>query len=276
VIGGKTIFAKKELSDSIINISPLHPLIPDSLSFEPQAEIIDTLSFFGHDTLGQFDVSMPIHKISEIEYLMPPVENWLSYTFLGLLVYLIIVRILYSFSFSENLSALLKINSIDSVGFQKESFSPGYLLFPIAVFVFAFYLYFFINPQYLLFNVDYLFLLFSFLIVIIHFIKYVVERLISVIFNTQQMFKKYHYDQVYMLGVSSLIQLPLLAIFIYNGNKFFLWGSLLVLSTLWLVRLLRGFVIGFQETNFSRLYIILYLCSLEIIPLLIAYKWFIV
>jgi len=266
---------KKALSDSIINISPQHPLISDSLSFETQAETTDILSFFGHDSISGFDVSMPVHKISEVAYSMPPVENWLSFTFLGLLVYLILIRLLYSFCFAENLSGLLKINSIDNVGFQRESFSPGYLLFPISVFVLSFYLYFFINPKYLLLDIDYLFPLFSFFIIMVYLIKFIIERLISTVFNTQQMFKKYHFDQIYMLGISSLIQMPLLAIFIYNGNKIFLWASLLVLSTLWLVRLFRGFVIGFQETNFSRLYIILYLCNLEIIPLLIAYKWFI-
>lgn len=260
--------------DSIQNINPQQTIISDSLSNNLQDEAIAILSFFGGDS-KPVDISMPIHKISEIEHIIPEAQNWLALTFIGLIVYVIIIRFLFSFNIFENMGGLLKISSIDNVGFQKDSFNPGYLLFPISVFVLTFYLYFFINPQYLFLDVDYLYLVLAMIVVLYFLIKYVIESLISVIFNTEKMLKKYHYDQVYMLGISSVIQIPLLAIYIYSGNDIFLWCSLLVLSLLWGMRLLRGFVIGFLETNFSRLYIILYLCSLEVLPLLVAYKWFI-
>lgn len=169
----------------------------------------------------------------------------------------------------------MKIQSIDTVGFQKENINSGYLLFPVSIFVLAFYLYFLINPYFLHIDIDYLFMVFSLLVSFLFLIKFLIESLISMVFGTKKMFKKYHNDNIYMLGISSLMQLPFLGAFIYNGNEVFLWLSLLIISILWSVHLFRSFVIGLKETNFSNLYIILYLCSLEILPLLMAYKWLI-
>ena len=263
------------MTDTLVDINSQQTIVSDSLAADTLVGIKDTLSFFNVDGINQFNEAMPIFKISDLNIMIPAVENWFSFIFLALMVYLIIIKFLYSFSFSENLKALMKIQSIDTIGFQKENINSGYLLFPVSIFVLSFYLYFLINPYFLHLELDFLFLVFAGLVSFVFLIKHLVEYLLAMVFGTRKMFKKYYNDNIYMLGISSLVQLPFLGAYIYNGSEVFLWFSVLIISILWGVRLFRSFVIGLKETNFSNLYIILYLCSLEILPLLMAYKWLI-
>jgi len=232
----------------------------------------NVLSFFSGDTTRMYTEDMPIHRISEIKHLIPPPENWFALTILFLFVYLILAQIIYSFNIRDNIKGLWKIHSLDTVGFEKQIQYSGYILAPISVFVYAFYIYFYLNPHYLNINLDYLYLIFAFAVILLFLIKTALEKGLSVIFNTKNTFVLYFSDHLFLLGLSSLIQAPFLVIYIYSENIVFLWLSFIILLLLWLFRLFRGLIIGFKHSSFSKFYIFLYLCSLEIIPLIIGYK----
>jgi len=168
---------------------------------------------------------------------------------------------------------LFKIHGLDNVGFEKQTQFTGYLLAPLALFVYTFYLYFLLNSEFLSLQLDHLYAVFAVFAILIFTVKYLFEKIISIIFGAQKNFNVYFADHLFMLGVSSFIQTPLLVFYFYSKVDFFLWVSLSVLIFLWLFRLLRGFVIGFNQTTFYKSYIFLYLCSLEILPVIVAYKW---
>lgn len=201
--------------------------------------------------------------------------DWLSLVFLGIVIYLIIVRFLFNFHFSEAFKGLLKIESLDQVSFEKLSQNTGYILAPISSVVYAYYVYFFINPEYLRLDLDSLFLVFAFIISIIFVLKIFVERILSLIFSSTKTYQSYFSDHLYMIGISGLIQLPFIVIYVYSQIAFFLWLSLGILVLFWLFRLFRGVIIGYNQSRFSKSYIFLYLCSLEILPILWACKWLI-
>ena len=201
--------------------------------------------------------------------------DWLSLTFLGIVIYLILVRFLFNFNFSEAFKGLFKIESLDQVSFEKLTQNTGYILTPISSIVYAYYVYFFINPEYLQLDLDYLFMVFAFIISVLFLLKVFLEKIISLLFNSSKTFQSYFSDHLYMLGISGLFQLPFIVIYVYSQITFFLWISLGMLVAFWLFRLFRGVIIGYNQSQFSKSYIFLYLCSLEILPILWACKWLI-
>jgi len=247
-------------------------MLRDSLSYDTSVVDQYITTFLSKDSLSSFTKGMPIDRISEINVSNPHMGNWFALTILGLVIYLLLARLLFSFNMSESMKGFGKIQSIDVVGFDKEYQLSGYFLSPLSVFTYSFYLYFIINPRYLHINLDYLFIVFSIGIILLFLTKTLLEKTLSIIFNTQNTFGQYFSDHLFILGLSSLIQVPLIIIFVYSGIEFFLWISIGVLVLLWVFRLFRGAIIGIKQTAFSKSFIILYLCSLEILPLIIAYK----
>lgn len=247
-------------------------MLKDSLFNDTSVVEQNITAFLSRDTLSSFTKEMPIDKISEITVSDPIMGNWFALTILGLVIYLLLTRLLFSFNMSEIMKGLGKIQSLDVISFDKESRLTGYFLSPLSVFTYSFYLYFVINPLYLHLNLDYLFIIFSIGIILLFLIKILVEKIVSVIFNTQNLFHQYFSDHLFILGLSSLIQVPLIIIFVYSNIDLFLWISIGILLLLWVFRLFRGLIIGIKQTTFSKSFIILYLCSLEILPLIIAYK----
>jgi len=242
-------------------------LLQDSLITEKSP-----ITFFNNDSIQLFTEGMPINPITNFEQVVPPPSNWFSITILFLFVYIVLVKILYAFNIKENIKGLWKIHSLDTIGFEKQIQYSGYILSPISAFVYAFYLYFYVNPYLLKINLDYLFLIFALAISALFIAKTLLEYLISIIFNSQKTFQLYFSDHLFLLGVSSFIQAPLLVIYIYSQKEVFLVFAITILSLLWIFRLFRGLIIGFKHTSFSKFYIFLYLCSLEILPLIIALK----
>ena len=272
-IGGNKLLlqTKTNLPDSI----PYN----DSLFMHSDSILNDTLAI--KETVlpfftSQNDSSISNHlsniKISNIQHILPPIGDWFTIIVFILALYLIISRFLFSFNIWESIKGIGKIHSIDMVGFEKEANITGFVLAPIAAFVYAFYLYFFINPYYLHFKLDYLFFVFILVVILLFIGKMMIEKIISIIFDTQDTFRQYIADHLFILGLSGLFQAPLLIIYIYSGTEYYLWISIGVLIVLWLFRLFRGLIIGIKQTTFSKSFIILYLCSLEILPLLIVYK----
>lgn len=243
--------------------------ISDSLHFTPDSVSQEIMSVF--DTI---EVQMIPQEINiAIQDAQSP--DWLSLVFLGIIVYLILVRFLFNFNFSEAFKGLFKIESLDQVSFEKLTHHTGYILAPISSVIYAYYVYFFINPEYLHLDLDYLFLVFAFIISLLFVLKSFIEKLVSLVFSSAKTFQPYFSDHLYMIGISGLLQLPFIVIYVFSQITFFLWISLGVLVLFWLFRLIRGVIIGYNQSRFSKSYIFLYLCSLEILPILWACKWLI-
>lgn len=236
-------------------------------ALDKDSEAIVYQKFFTeHIKISEENIGIPIAKNDQLP------GDWFSFGVLILILYVAIMRLLARVDISDTFNGLLKIQSIDEVGFENKSKLLAFILLPLSVFVYAFYLSYIINPLYLHWHFDYLFLLFGLAIVVLFILKIVLEKSISLIFYTPKTFSLYLMDHLFVLGVSSMLQAPLLLLYVYSGVKIFLWIAFFVLGLFWLFRLFRGVSIGLMQTRFSRFYIFLYLCSLEIVPLLIVIK----
>ncbi len=199
--------------------------------------------------------------------------DWLTIGFLGIFVYLVVIRILYSFDIWDIFRGILKIDILDQVGFEKQTESLAYALAPISAGVYGFYLYYFISPQLAYLKMDFLFFLFAVGLGVVFLIKAYLEKIIALIFQTTDTYRAYYLDHLLILGISGLMQLPFIIVFFYTELTVFFWIGLSILGLFWILRIFRGFIIGLKKTTYSRLYIILYLCSLEILPIALVIKY---
>jgi|GEM_PF-3950976 len=116
------------------------------------------------------------------------------------------------------------------------------------------------------------FVLLYVLVVLLFFAKFIAIWFSGILFQTKAVSRPYLLDHVLFYITEALLLFPLLILYVYSGMQIFAYVALTVLFALWLFRLQRAVVIGLACTNFSRSYLFLYLCTLEVLPVLLLYK----
>ena len=95
---------------------------------------------------------------------------------------------------------------------------------------------------------------------------------------TGTLFKTYYSSSFYLSNIliintfGGIILLVFTVIYFYTKSTLFLYLPVYILLSVYIYRLIRSFLIGRKAGKFSILYIILYLCTLEILPVLVLYK----
>jgi hypothetical protein len=114
-------------------------------------------------------------------------------------------------------------------------------------------------------------------IVVVYAVKFSTTYLLSVIFSRADLSVTYTYNTLIYNYLFGIVLLPCLAFIYYSSLPFLSILNYVILPffvfTL-LLRMLRMIMIG-KQNNFFVLYIILYICTLEIIPLVVLGKFFI-
>ena len=104
-------------------------------------------------------------------------------------------------------------------------------------------------------------------------VKILVIWLISVTFKNKETAKEYIQNILIYNLVTGILLLPLLLLIIYTYHEMFLYlaGGLVLIMIF--LRFIRGIAIGLSDSKFSLIHLFLYLCTLEILPLLVAAKF---
>ena len=103
-------------------------------------------------------------------------------------------------------------------------------------------------------------------------LKVGVIRFLSLIFRTRQTSRDYLLNILIFNIMTGFFFLPILVMAIYLKYVIFLWICLVIFGLFLLFRLIRGFLIGISITKFSYLFLFVYLCSLEMLPLIVLLK----
>jgi hypothetical protein len=72
--------------------------------------------------------------------------------------------------------------------------------------------------------------------------------------------------------INGIILLPALVGIVYLNSTIILYITLIICVLLFIFRFMRGFFIGLTLTKFSYLFLFVYLCTLEIMPVLMLIK----
>jgi hypothetical protein len=107
------------------------------------------------------------------------------------------------------------------------------------------------------------------------FVRIVLSGIFGFIFKQQNIFREYRYNIFVFNKLLGILIIPFL-FFITYSNDFikivFEWISFGVVGTVVMLRIYRGVEFSIKKGVFI-LYLFLYLCALELIPILVLYKW---
>jgi hypothetical protein len=97
-------------------------------------------------------------------------------------------------------------------------------------------------------------------------------RFLSFIFRTHQPSNEYILNILIFNILTGIFLLPLLVFAVYLKCVIFLWICMIIFTLFFIFRLIRGFLIGISITKFSSVFLFVYLCSLEMLPLVVLIK----
>ncbi|MCX6242471.1 MAG: DUF4271 domain-containing protein [Bacteroidetes bacterium] len=103
-------------------------------------------------------------------------------------------------------------------------------------------------------------------------VKITAIRFLGIVFRTMPATRDYLQNVLSFTFITGIIILPLLILILFLQSSILLYITLVVIGLMNFFRLLRGFFIGISLKKFSWLFLFVYLCSLEILPLLVILK----
>jgi hypothetical protein len=103
-------------------------------------------------------------------------------------------------------------------------------------------------------------------------LKVLLVPVLGRVFKTRETTYNYLLNMLIFALISAPVMLVVLVFILYLKLPFLLYSYLVVFILLFLFRFVRGFFIGIALTKFSYLFLFVYLCSLEILPLLVIAK----
>ncbi len=94
----------------------------------------------------------------------------------------------------------------------------------------------------------------------------------SIIFQTHKMRKQQVVTSRNIFFITGVILVPVILLIMYIKGSIIIYLALVAIAFLQVVRLMKIMIIGKSSTMFSALHIILYLCTLEIVPILVLIR----
>ncbi len=109
----------------------------------------------------------------------------------------------------------------------------------------------------------------------VYIVKIISTRVLGFIFEVKEAAREYAYNIVLFNKTIGLILFPVTLLLAYARQvpaEWLIWTGLVLWGLALLYRLVRLSFIGFSVRGVSIFYIILYLCTLEILPVLVIIK----
>jgi len=103
-------------------------------------------------------------------------------------------------------------------------------------------------------------------------VKIMAMEFLSIVFRTDEVNKRYELNILITTGSLGVILLPVLVFAVYLKSEWLLAGSICLVGLASFYRFFKGFLIGLSLTRFSYFFLFVYLCTLEILPVLVVMK----
>jgi hypothetical protein len=104
------------------------------------------------------------------------------------------------------------------------------------------------------------------------FAKSSLIKLLGNIFKTEAYAQEYLLNNLIFNIITGIILFFPVVMTAYVDSEIYTWVSIVIIIILLLYKTLRGIIIGLANTDFSILYLFVYLCTLEILPYVILYR----
>lgn len=113
------------------------------------------------------------------------------------------------------------------------------------------------------------------LLVGVFLVRAVLMYLLGSLFNQLALFREYLYNTFIFNKLIGITILPQLLFVVYTDGilqQIFFWMALATLGAILIMRIIRGIEFSFKK-DISIFYMFLYLCALELVPLVLLYRW---
>jgi hypothetical protein len=206
--------------------------------------------------------------------------DWIFFTLLISCTAFIWVKVFYRKIFVQIVAAFFNnriTNQIvrdENILVQKASVLLTIIFNLVAsLFLYKISLYFDWNPDYLGSGFN-RFLVFAFGVSFIYTIKLLTLKLVGGIFKIDKGIAVYIFNIFLINNLLGIVLLPLMVFISFSGLYVFyaIYIGLALTAISLLYRIVRGWLIGLTYSGFSVFYLFLYLCALEIAPLVVLVK----
>lgn len=266
--------------DSSNNVFQKTFLLYDNENISIKKDIVESIDTSKVDTTKTYLSNIkPIQSIDTSNHIKVKNADW----FLGILILLLsivtLLKLLYNKYFSDSVKALwsyqhsIKLFKENTVLNQRLSLISN-ILFILSFSLFAvlcadyFSISGFSKNNFLYFSII------SGLIVLIYLIKYAVYKILGYVFIESASYSEYLYNVFQFNRIAGIFLIPIIIAIAYstiNYTTAIVYSGYIILFIIFIMRVVRGFQICLK-VNFSIFYSFLYLCMLEILPLIVIYK----
>ena len=104
------------------------------------------------------------------------------------------------------------------------------------------------------------------------FLKLMAIKLTGLIFRTKQDTSELILTNLIFNGATGIVIFPFVVAGFYSGNLLLIKVAVVILVAGMVLRFFRSLLIGLSAQTFSVIYLFLYLCTLEILPILVLYR----
>lgn len=119
---------------------------------------------------------------------------------------------------------------------------------------------------------------FILVICLVYLVKFFTNYILAFISSNNDLSREYLFNVFVFAQTIGIVIFPLIIClqFTKYPSEWFLYPSLIICAGFYGLRMFRGFIISSAEQNIGFLYIFLYLCALEILPMLVLIKFLLV
>jgi hypothetical protein len=236
-----------------------------AVSGMPGMDSITELSMQGMELLEKLQIHQP---------------TWYFVYLFTLISFFAWIRLYYGNNLTQTVQASINFQVANRM-FNDNSMLQTQLDMLLYLFYFlsnAFFLYFIemrlgLHPHAL--NGGWLYLFNLALLAGVFFSRVVLLNAAGIFFNQQRLVKEYLYNLFIFNQLSGMVVLPLLFLLVYTTgwlHEVVFWLSLAASFSIVVMRLIRGLVFSSRK-DVLLFYMFLYLCALEIAPLVLLYRW---
>ncbi|MES2140408.1 MAG: DUF4271 domain-containing protein [Bacteroidota bacterium] len=114
-------------------------------------------------------------------------------------------------------------------------------------------------------------------IIVAYSLKFASIKLLGYILKLQREANDYTMTIFLFCNTLGLFMLPIVIGLTFAKQVspvFFIYGGIGVIVTFFMVRMIRGLILGMNSSGISKIYLFMYLCTLEILPIAIVVKLF--
>ncbi len=232
-------------------------------------EFLQTTSIFSnHQLLSSHKGPLPINRQA---------ADWVTLGFVACLVIFAWLQTSYSKRLNQILRAAVQSHSVNQLERDGNLFSEritlglGFIYYLVSsVFIFQLVREFLIIPP------GFSNLAVTGIILISLFLYQLVKSAIiytsGIIFNTRESARAYQLNILIFNHITGIVLFPVTIIVVYWNSRDFLITGIIIISLLLIYMFFRGVLTGLANKNYNLFYLFLYLCTLEILPLLLIYK----